>query len=47
MLPLLSLPEPDAPSISEQSKRCLIAFVSLMIGATIGVIITAGILSMR
>lgn len=47
MLPLLSLPEPQAPSLSEQSKIYIIAFVSSMLGAVIGAIITAFILSMR
>jgi hypothetical protein len=47
MLPLLSQPEQDTPSLNQQSKMCVTAFISSMIGASMGAIITAYILSIR
>jgi hypothetical protein len=47
MLPLLTLPEPQAPTLNQHSKIYILAFVSSMLGAVVGSIVTAVVLSMR
>ena len=47
MLPLLSVPQPDRPRLTESTKIYLLVFASAVVGAIMGAVITTLVLSIR